>query len=248
MSGPIQEFFVHRLPTGPSAPWFRSAAKRFQKLSIRSLEDLLAKYDQLNPKERFVAISIFLHFRFHDSVAIVWEDMYHEDPHLKNIAAIAVGQLGTEFEIEKLIRMADSSAGHGELDADIRLVVEALGQCKIPQKLSDIASVLSRLLRDEVVMANDIRAMVVDAFGNVASLLTRNNSAFKEGRQQLIHLLANDDPEVRACAIYAVGYRCHVMESLPILEKIAAEDSASVPGLGSLADLAKEAIAVLKQC
>ena len=64
-------------------------------------------------------------------------------------------------------------------------------------------------------------------------------------RPALLDALRDDEPEVRGWAAFAVGERGD-REALPRLDELAATDQAPVPGLGTVADEAREAAAAIR--
>ena len=248
MNSPLYEFIENRSKVDTqTAGWFSEIAEEFRTLCVQDCGDLVSQYASLTSRGRFVAIASFLHFDFHECCDVVWSDLWDADIYLQTIAASAVGRFSTKEQLSKLIRMARSFVDCGKTELPLHLLVESFRNCTT----EEMAPVIADLMVDVISfqgkgLDGHLRSRCIQTLAEIVRQLRRDEASHGRGSKVLIMALADPDAEVRASAIEAVAFCCQLSEAMEPLNVIIERDSSAVSGLGSLSDLAHEAVQFLE--
>jgi HEAT repeat protein len=145
------------------------------------------------------------------------------DPEVRQVAGLSIGRIGGQEAVRILI---DALGSEPCIDARVRLV-DALAY----PGLAEASGILRRVLTDTGEAAS-VRAVAAESLGRLGS---------PEALDDLLGVLSDPEPEIRFFAAYALGL-VGSRDALDALSQLASEDDASVAGLGSVAEEAREAI------
>ncbi len=228
-------------PRIAAAAWFRRARQKFEKLQIASNRDIVANYRSFRGRERFPAIVILSRNRYRGAIPLLFRELRSRDDLIGGAACAGLAMIGGGAVCSRLERMLTATTSSKLRDR----IVSAFPLLSDELLWRKTARILMEILDAETESANT-RATAAEGLARTLEKADKRTSVFRRAVKSLVHALDDASPNVRCCAIYALG-QLEAKSALPALIRVAKYDRGRCRGIGFVRTEAYGAIARIQQ-
>jgi hypothetical protein len=230
----------------PARGWFRHSREEFQRMRIKTITDLLTRYNSFSAHAKFVAIILFMRYRYRRAIPLLLGELEEGSPTLAGAAGPALAMIGGDYVLRRLVRLL------GQRGPELRRIalIGAVAMVCDVRHVNLLAGTLVTILDNNAEPAT-CRMSAAEGLANALARSDKRTKLYNNTVRALRTALADISPDIRAGAAFALG-QLRDKRSLALLMHVARHDHsrcrmhAGHPKGWTVSNEAKEAISAIK--